>query len=167
MTCSSRSQDTPLWHLAGYARRQNEVKTLADWRRIKPFNNEKQFLGVRDGKVAKGTPFRILGTFIMGRTFAAEANPLGIQKWTEAHIQIRELGGKIVPLWIPEDIGTDWQINATVEARGYLFKRYRFQSRDGARGGPRCSSQPTSIATNSATTRPTNSRCLSSLSHSS
>ena len=72
---------------------------------------------------------RVLGRFVTARTIEAPANPAGIKTWTEAWIQSQELGGKLIPVWIPDDVGADWVENQDVEARCYFYKLYTYKPR--------------------------------------
>jgi hypothetical protein len=128
------SEDIPLWTLASYAnaRRGGAEDTLGHWRGIPAFVTKDQLDEVKRGEVAAGTPFRLLGTFVMARWFAARPNPAGIRYWSQAWIQIRDLGGKIVPVWIPRKV-EGYQFNQSLEVRAYYLRRfiYDLQNQDG------------------------------------
>lgn len=128
------SEDLPLWTLASYANAQRggENDTLGRWRAIPAFVTKDQLDAVKRGEVEPGTPFRLLGTFVMARWFAARPNPAGIRYWSQAWVQVRDLGGKIVPVWIPRKV-EGYQFNQSVEVRAYYLRRfvYELQNQDG------------------------------------
>ena len=123
------SQDAPLWHLASYARNRSESgkDTLAGWRTIDPLVTKDQLLKFKYGQVKAGTPVRLLGTFVYAEYSIARPNPIGAEHWTQAWIQIRDLGGKVVPVWIPKKI-TGLQYNDSLEVRAYFFRRYLYEA---------------------------------------
>ncbi len=125
------SQDEPLWHLASYAIHRAGERSSEWWQRIAPFNTKDQFDAIRSGEVPAGTPMRILGTFIQARVQPAEVNPLGIESWTEAWVQIRDLGGKTVPVWLPRRLDASWRRNHSAVVHGYFFKRYSYEALSG------------------------------------
>ncbi|MCA8941547.1 MAG: hypothetical protein KDB80_03220 [Planctomycetes bacterium] len=128
------SQYLPLWHLASYARETTDRRSFDEWRRIRPFVSKQQLDDIRLGKTERGTPFRILGAFIQGRTWEARPNPLGIEYWSEAWVQIQDLSGKIVPVWIPHKIRA--QRNDSLEIKSFYFRRLMYDTRDGDRFTP-------------------------------
>lgn len=125
------SEGEPLWALASYAMHQagGDQDTLAHWRQVPAFVSKEQLDRFKYDQVAPGTPFRLLGTFVMAEWFAARPNPIGIDHWTQAWIQVRDLGGKIVPIWIPKRIG-DIKFGASLEVRAYYFRRYVYDLRN-------------------------------------
>jgi len=123
-------QADPLWHLAAYARSKTGG-TLEEWRRHPSLSIENwPTVHKDDVLVPAGTPMRVMGTFVFGRRYAAPPNPAGIEYWTEAYIQVHDLGGKLIPLWIAQDIG-DWTRGEPVEARVFFYKRYTYQPQFG------------------------------------
>jgi hypothetical protein len=125
------SQDVPLWHLAGYAMRQDEKLAAADRRRVPAFTHEGQFEQLRTGELGKGTGLRILGTFVQARILPARVNPLGIESWSEVWVQVRELAGKAIPIWIPGPVEPTWKRHMPVTCLGYFFKRYSYTTTQG------------------------------------
>lgn len=123
-----RSQDVPLWHLASYAMHRERTMTPQERQAFTPFVHKDQWRAIELGKVAKGTPYRLLGTFQIARTMRAKPNPLGIEHWTEVWIQCRDLGGRTIPIWIPEKLDPSWRRNMSVWANAYFFKRYVYQA---------------------------------------
>lgn len=125
------SQDTPLWHLASFARAERERRTEEYWKGVPVFAEKAQFERFRDGLVARGTPMRILGIYRDARVLPARPNPLGLEAWTEVWVQVRDLGGKIIPVWVPEKIADDWRLNQTAICNAYFFKIYKYATREG------------------------------------
>lgn len=126
------SQDVPLWHLASYAMHKVDDPAL-QWNKLPPFVTKEQLDAVRSGEMKKGTPVRLVGVFQYARVMPASPNPLGIDSWTEAWIQVGGgLGGKMIPLWIPKALDSHWRKKETVVATGFLFKRYRYETQNGA-----------------------------------
>jgi hypothetical protein len=120
-----RSQDVPLWTLASFAlhRDGGAEDTLAHWRQSPAFVSKEQLDAVKHGQVPAGTPFRLLGTFQFGEWTSARPNPVGIEHWTQVWIQIRDLGGKIVPVWVPKKL-SDLKRNESLEVRAYYLRRF-------------------------------------------
>ena len=63
------------------------------------------------------------------RVYRAQLNPAGIEYWSEVWIQLPRLGGLLIPIWIPKDIGS-WKRRESVVADGYFFKNYRYENRE-------------------------------------
>lgn len=124
----AESQDVPLWHLAGYAMRQSKNLSKADWPRIPAFVQTEQFEAFRTDEFEKGKLVRILGTFVQGRILPAKVNPLGIESWSEVWVQVRDLGGKTIPIWVPGRIDHSWKRNMPVMCFAYFFKRYTYKT---------------------------------------
>ena len=120
------SQDEPLWHIASYAIHESQGLTQADWPAIKPFVRRDQFEKYRTGEFERGRLTRLLGTFIKGRILPAKVNPLGIEAWSEVWIQVRDLGGKTIPIWVPGRIDKGWKRNMPVTCFAWFFKRYSY-----------------------------------------
>ncbi len=97
------SEAVPLWHLASFAmhRARTGADSDAEWHERPAFVTKDQLDASKRGEIPRGTPMRLLGTFVQSRSFAARPNPIGVDTWTEAWVQIRDLGGKVVPVWVP------------------------------------------------------------------
>ncbi|MEM7199290.1 MAG: hypothetical protein AAF628_03430 [Planctomycetota bacterium] len=127
----AESQDVPLWHLASYAMHREATESAEAWKDVPPFVTKEQFDRFRRGEVPKGERFRVMGTFILARVMPADVNPLGIETWTEAWIQVRDLGGKTIPIWLPGRVGREWKRNQSVICRGFFFRRYQYRALEG------------------------------------
>jgi hypothetical protein len=121
-------QSEGLWHLGAYARDTAPDRTLADWRRIGTLNAHDQHQKLRDSEIARGTPMRVFGTLIRRKTIAAPANPAGIKFWTEALLQVREYGGTVVPIWVPQRV-RELPDRASLEVRGFYYRWYAFETK--------------------------------------
>jgi len=121
-----QDQREPLWHLAAYARSQ-AGKSLEEWREHPALNTD-VWMTARRKDLPRGTPVRVLGRFITSRRIQAPPNPAGIETWTEAWIQVPEVGGKLIPIWVASDIG-DWEDHEDAEARGYFYKLHTYEPR--------------------------------------
>lgn len=130
----TESQYAPLWHIASYAHTKTPQWSFDEWRKIRPFVSKEQLDAIKSGDVERGTPIRILGAFIQAHTWEARPNPLGIRFWTEAWVQIQDLGGKIIPVWIPDRI--DAKRNQSLEIKAFYFRRMLYNTRDGVRFTP-------------------------------
>ena len=75
---------------------------------------------------------RVFGTLIRRRTIAAPANPAGIKFWTEALLQVREYGGTVVPIWIPQRV-RELPDRASLEVKGFYYRWYAFETRTNQR----------------------------------
>ena len=129
----AESEDVPLWHLASYALNCETTGSDRDawWSEVPALSNREQFEAFRRGDIPKGTPMRLLGTFVHARVMPAKINPLGIEAWTEAWVQVRDIGGKTIPVWIPRRISESWRQNHSAVVHGYFFKRYRYETMEG------------------------------------
>ncbi len=123
-------QAEALWHLAAYARDQKQLVDKADWRARPAFSDRKQWDAVMRGTVQRGTPMRLLGTLAMTRTTRANTNPAGIEYWTEAWIMNRDLGGRLVPVWIPGNVER-MPSGTGLEVRCFYYKRMVYETRQG------------------------------------
>ena len=75
---------------------------------------------------------RILGECVEGHWLQADPNPIGLEHWTEVWVQVHDLGGRVVPVWIPQKV--DYLTRRKpVEVRAYLFKRHAYDSLRGER----------------------------------
>lgn len=129
------SQDTQLWHLTGYVLNQSKKITSEQWRTIKPIASKEAFGQFRRSTPAsrndlRGSPHRILGSFIEGRTHEAHPNPLGIEAWTEAWVQVRDIGGQLLPVWIPKRL-EGLQRNALINCRAFFYRLIAYESLTG------------------------------------
>ena len=129
------SQGPPLWHLASYARHVSAGLGDKPWRDVDAFVSKEQFERSKLGHIPPGTPFRLLGTFVMAEWSMAGPNPIGAEHWTRAWIQVRDLGGKLLPVWIPKKID-DFQFNESLEVPAWYYRRYVYESREGERVAP-------------------------------
>ena len=127
-----RFQDTPLWHMASYVIAHKDDMDLVGWRKLDAFSEEEQWLEMMRGETAKGTPMRILGECVEGHWLEAGTNPIGVEHWTEVWVQVHDLGGRVVPVWIPRRVD-ELTRRKSVEVRGYLFKRHAYDSVRGER----------------------------------
>lgn len=120
-------QAVPLWHLGSYALHEEPRLTKAEWREKPAFASKAILTEALQGRMERGAPVRILGQFVQARTQRAVPNPAGIEDWTEAWVQIRDLGGKTVPVWIPGKVrplvqGTGLEVNA------FYYKRIVYET---------------------------------------
>ena len=122
-------QGPPLWHLAAFARDTRPLKTLEDWRKHPVLNHAEWHEKLVNGKVARGQPIRILGTLKKRRAIAAPPNPIGVDYWTMAYLQVTDYGGLIVPVWLPERL-SDMPIGTDLEVRGYYYRWWAYESLD-------------------------------------
>jgi hypothetical protein len=119
-------QDIPLWHLAAYARDNQRHWGQAEWRQQPAINSKQMWGDLQSGKIARGTPLRILGIVAkLPRTWEAAPNPAGIAHWTEVWVQVRDLGGKLFPVWVPDTVNVN--IKDGLELRGWFYKRYAYE----------------------------------------
>ena len=96
-----------------------------------------QFEDSRTGQLARGTPFRILGSFVQAHWEPAQTNPIGVDAWTEVWIQVRDLGSKAFPVWIPKRLERgSFRRGDDLEIRAHYFRRIAFETRDGVRFSP-------------------------------
>lgn len=124
-------QDTPLWLLGAYARDNAGKWDRAQWRQRRTVNDKQIWDELAQGQIARGTPVRMLGILAREPKFKdAPQNPAGIKYWTEAWVQVRDLGGKLFPIWIPGKV-EGLQIKDGLEVRCYFFKRYAYDTLHG------------------------------------
>lgn len=114
-------QTEALWHLAAFVRDTAKQRSLADWRKIGTLNAAEVYDRLLDNAFARGTPLRIFGTLIRRRTLAAPPNPAGITFWTIAWIQVREFGGRLIPVWLPKRVD-NLPARASLEVRGFYYR---------------------------------------------
>lgn len=120
--------DQVLWHLSAYAR-DGAPKTMTEWRRIPALNAQEIWDGFKKNETPRGTPLRVLGMLAAARTIQAQPNPAGIEDWTEAWVQVRDLGGKAIPIWVPGR--NELPLGSSLEVRGYYLRRYTYTTRSG------------------------------------
>ncbi len=125
----AEDQTLALWHLGSYVR-DGDAGTPEQWREVPALNAQETWTALKNNDVARGEPMRILGTLAALRTIAAKPNPAGITEWTEAWIQVRDLGGKTIPVWLPDSVRQP--LGASLEVRGRYFRRYSYETRRGA-----------------------------------
>lgn len=125
-------QNTPLWHLTSYALSHKDDKSFREWREVPAYVEEDQWFAIMRGEYPKGMPMRVLGELLKGRTIQADRNPIGVEAWTEVWVRIHDLGGRLVPVWIPERLD-NLHTREAVELRAYLFKRHAYDSIEGDR----------------------------------
>lgn len=129
------SQDIPLWHLTSYVLNQQERISPAAWMEIEPIASKEAFDQFRRSTPSsrnelRGQPHRILGSFIQGRTHEVAANPLGIEAWTEAWVQVRDIGGQLLPVWIPKRL-QGLQRNALINCRAFFYRLMAYEALEG------------------------------------
>ena len=123
------SQGEALWYLSSYAmhRRGGPDDDLLSWRAYPAFVKQEQIDKVEfTDEVARGTQYRLLGTFVMSRWFAANPNPVGVSHWSTVWIQSPDLGGKLLPVWVPRKI-EGYEYGDPLEVRAYYFKRQLYE----------------------------------------
>jgi hypothetical protein len=130
------SQSVPLWHLASHCLLvHGGEEGLAEWRKVPALVRPEQFADIREGRIERGQRMRILGTFVLAHTFAARPNPIGVEHWTQAWIQVRLGGGKLIPIWIPGRIG-GYRRGDSIEVRGHYFGRLIYDTEEGTAMAP-------------------------------
>lgn len=125
-------QTEPLWHLAAFVRDTAGQRSFADWRRIDILNAAQFFEPFKAHEIARGTPRRVIGTLIRRTTIAAPANPAGIKFWTVAWVQVREYGGALVPIWVPQRV-RELPLRAQLEVRGFYYRHFAYEATNGQR----------------------------------
>lgn len=126
------SQDVPLWHLASYARVEEErIAGLPpkEKQALPTFNTRDLWSKVFHGDVAKGTPYRLLGILKHVRIVEAKANPLGIEYWSEVWLLNRHFGVRPFVVWVPRRVD-EFTLDQSLVAYGYFFKRYAYTGND-------------------------------------
>ncbi len=120
------SQHVPLWHMASFAMKEFARIKDTDEHHAEVFELKDQYTDFRLGNYAQGAPLRLRGTFIFARVFRANTNPAGIEYWTEVWIRIARLGAKLIPIWVPANIG-DWKRDDNLDIDGFFFKNYAYR----------------------------------------
>ncbi len=121
-------QSGALWHLGAYVR-DVQPMTKAQWRAVPALNAQEVWESFKRNEVPRGTPLRILGTLAATRTITARPNPAGIREWTEAWVQVRDVGGKTIPIWLPK--GQKTTLGISLEVKAHYFRRYSYETRNG------------------------------------
>lgn len=121
-------QSNALWHLGAYVRDVAPM-TPEEWRKVPALNAQEVWESFKRNEVARGTPLRILGTLAATRTITAKPNPAGILEWTEAWVQVRDVGGKTIPIWLPK--GQKGTLGSSLEVKAHYFRRYSYETRSG------------------------------------
>ena len=129
-TMLTDSEDVPLWHVASYAIRQHEQVEETGQRHPVIFEVKDQYTKFKTGEFPQGEPVRLRGSFITARVFRAKTNPVGIKYWSEVWMRIPRLGAKLIPLWIPRDIG-DWNVGDSLDLDAFFFKNYGYAVQEG------------------------------------
>ncbi|HEX6813718.1 MAG TPA: hypothetical protein VF384_19010 [Planctomycetota bacterium] len=125
-------QTEALWHLAAFVRDTSSQRTPADWRRIDALSAHDTHGALLANRIARGSPMRVFGTLIRRITVAAPANPAGIESWTVAWVQVREFGGRLVPIWVPKRVA-DLPVRAQLEVRGFYYRWFAYEAQDDER----------------------------------
>lgn len=126
------SQDVPLWHLASYAKVEEErIAGLPpkEKQELPTFNTEQLWSKAFHGEIAKGTPQRLVGILKHVRIVEAKANPLGIEHWSEVWLLNRGFGVRPFAVWVPRRV-TEFLLDDSLVAYGYFFKRYAYAGHD-------------------------------------
>lgn len=123
------SQDVPLWHMAGFAIHEHDRLADSGQRHIEVFELKDQYTGFKHGTYERGAPLRLRGTFVLARVHRAKVNPLGIKYWTAVWIRIPRMGAKMIPIWIPQDIGA-WRYGEGVDIDAFYFRNRAYQAQD-------------------------------------
>lgn len=129
-TMMVESQDVPLWHIASYAIRHFEQVAGTDQHFRNIFELIDQYKKFRTGGYEQGSSWRLRGTFMTRRTYHAAVNPVGIKYWSEVWLRIPRMGSKLIPIWVPRDVG-DWRFGETVDVDGFFFKNYGYEAVEG------------------------------------
>ncbi len=120
-------QTEALWHLGAFVRDVAGQRTLADWRAIGTLNAHDAYERLIDNQVARGSPMRVFGTLIRRSTIAAPANPAGVKFWTVAWVQVREFGGRLIPIWVPKRV-RELPMRAQLEVRGFYYRWFAYET---------------------------------------
>ena len=123
------AQRVPLWHLASYATNQWKKRTDEQTMALEKLDTPEKYSAHVRGNAPKGELTGFCGSIQRVRTIEARPNPAGIEFWSEAWIQVRELGGRVIPLWIPKRI-EEFRIGEPVFTGGHFYKVRRYTSVD-------------------------------------
>lgn len=119
------SQNLPLWHVASFVNQKAASITYDTVLSHPKLVGADMFNEFTRGNVHKGKPVGLMGAFQQARTIEARPNPAGIEHWTEAWVQVREVGGRVIPIWIPKKIPPT-RTGEAVMAIGYYFKNHAY-----------------------------------------
>jgi len=122
----SEDQDVPLWHLAAWVRDTAEQRSFAEWRKLSTLNDRETLPMLNAGKLERGAPVRVLGTLIKRQVLAAEPNPAGIEFWTIAWVQVPDLKGHLVPIWVPRR-DDSLPLRSSLEVLGHYYRWYAYE----------------------------------------
>lgn len=125
-TMLANSQDVPLWHMASFALKEVQRKKGTKLRHADIFELPEQYKKFKYGDYKQGAALRLRGQFIGANVFRAITNPVGIEYWSEVWVQIPRMGAKLIPIWIPRDIG-EWKRNEGVDIDAFFFKNYAYE----------------------------------------
>ena len=115
------AQTLPLWHLASFVREEFKKMTPEHVLALPKFITEEQWNDFLHHNTPKGEMVGILGSIQKVRTIEARTNPVGIERWSEAWVQVRELGGRILPIWLPKQL-EPFRVGEAVYLAGYFYK---------------------------------------------
>ncbi len=128
------SQAVPLWHLASYVlsrEAETSARPLATTGElVSALVSRSQLNAIKLGHMAPGSAQRLIGEFSEARRVEVGANPLGVEVWTEVFLKLGDLGGKIIPIWIPKQIDTDWKTGELVDVGAYYYRGYAYVAAD-------------------------------------
>jgi hypothetical protein len=124
-------QEVPLWHLAAFVRDTADQRTFADWRKIGTLNERETLPALNARKLERGTPLRILGTLIKLQILAAPPNPAGIEWWTVAWVQVPDLKGHLVPVWLPNR--AELPLRSSLEVCAHYYRWFAYEGRQNDR----------------------------------
>lgn len=121
-------QNVPLWHLGAYAR-DAAPRTRQEWRQVPALASQEVLNEFRRNEVERGRPMRVMGMLASMRTIRAQPNPAGIEEWTEAWLQVRDVGGRVIPVWVPKAVNVP--LGSSLEVRAYYYRRLAYETRSG------------------------------------
>lgn len=128
-----QDQSEPLWHLAAFARDTAGTRSLAHWRKVGILDAGAEiYRRLLDHAVPPGEQVRVMGQLIRCRPEAAPPNPAGIKFWTTAWVQVREFGGHVIPIWIPDRVERV-ATGTSVEVRGFFYRWFAYEAQHGER----------------------------------
>ncbi len=128
----AEDQGVPLWHIAAFVRGTANLRTFAEWRQIGTLNANETYPILQADKLARGTPLRILGTLVKVNTIAADPNPAGIKFWTVAYVQVRDFGGRLIPIWVPKQL-ENVPLWSGLEVRAHYYRWFAYEGLQGDR----------------------------------
>ncbi len=121
-----RIEQRPFYHLASYVMTRGEDP---DWISTLPELEREHAVSMvnADGKIARGTYFRIEADLLWVQIEAAEANPLRVDFWTRAWLYHPTVG--TIYVVVPGRAGKkDWHTGDPVVVYGAFFKHYRYET---------------------------------------